>query len=154
MKTPILKGLMQRLILLGTSAKTASWKARRPYVKEMHCLILKHLPEGQGSAGTLSRDGGAGACHFCTLLPFCLLWDGAPIPPFKICKNVKLVRYMCQYASTCLPCQSLWKGMSQSGTLLWIHAAKHSRYIQSIQGMPCLWAKGNLCIWAPQVWKN
>lgn len=86
MRTPILKGLMHRLILLGTSAKTASWKAHRPYVKEMHCLILKHLPEGQGSAGTLSRDGGAGACHFCTLLHFCLPWDGAPIPPFKRCK--------------------------------------------------------------------
>ena len=39
----------------------------RPYVKEIHWLSLKYLPEGQGSVGTLSGEGGSGGFHFCTL---------------------------------------------------------------------------------------
>lgn len=41
----------------------AIWKAPKPYVKEIHVLIWKLQPEGQGKAGILSRTK-AGGSHF------------------------------------------------------------------------------------------
>lgn len=61
------------LLLMGSHAdslaprpntKASVCKAMRLYVKKIHLLILKHLLEGQGPVGTLSRDGGAGGHHF------------------------------------------------------------------------------------------
>ena len=51
-------------------------------------------------------------------------------------QNAKLTKCVCQYLSTHLPSQSLWKDMPQSGTLLWTHVTKASRCIQNAQVMP------------------
>lgn len=153
------RGLMHRLNTLCTSAKTVGWKAPRPYVKDIHRLILKHLPEGQGSAGTLSKDGGASACHFCTLLPCwcCLHWNGAPIPPFKIRKMpnsagvcASIPALICLAKACVRACPSLVISCGSK-------PPKPAGAFRTHKGCPlntCFWAKGNLCIWSPQVWNN
>lgn len=54
-------------LVLGFSAKAATREVPVLYEKDIHLLILKHLPDGQGQVGTFFRDGGAGEHHFCTL---------------------------------------------------------------------------------------
>lgn len=58
-------------LTLEPSIKTAVWKAHRPYVKEIHLLILKHLLEGQEPIGTLSGNRSDSGCHFCVLCLSC-----------------------------------------------------------------------------------
>lgn len=61
-----LKGSQAVSFAPGPSAKEAICKVPGLYVKQIH-LLIQDLLEGQGIAGTLSRGGGTGKHHFCTL---------------------------------------------------------------------------------------
>lgn len=52
-----LKGLTCRLTCLGAQHKAVVWKVPSLFVKEIHLLILKCLPEGQGHVRTLQNGG-------------------------------------------------------------------------------------------------
>lgn len=62
-----LKVLTRRLTCPGTQHKNGRLEVPRPYVKEIHWVSLKCLPEGQRSIGALSLAKGTGAHHFCSL---------------------------------------------------------------------------------------
>ena len=52
------------------STEKKQWSKRHlDYVKEIHLITLKHLPNGWGIAGTLSRVGGTGEHHFFCIPP-------------------------------------------------------------------------------------
>ena len=61
-----LKGPCIDSVIQGPSTKAVVWIVPRPYVKEIHLFILKHLLEDQGPLWTLSRDRSAGEHHFFT----------------------------------------------------------------------------------------
>lgn len=62
----LLKDLCKNSIILSTQHRAAAWKVPEPY-EETHWLILWHLPEGQRSGGTFSKDGRVGRHCFCRL---------------------------------------------------------------------------------------
>lgn len=67
MESLLLKNWCADSLTLALSPQRAIWKVPRPYVKEIHLLILKHLPEGHKLAETLSRAGRASGWHLCAL---------------------------------------------------------------------------------------
>lgn len=67
MEISVLKGSWADSFAQGPSEKASVQKVPRPYVKECHLILLKHLLESQEPAGTLPRDRDAGGCHFCSL---------------------------------------------------------------------------------------
>lgn len=58
------KGFVCRLTGPEIQGKSSCLKVPRPYGENTHLLILKCLPEGQGTVGTFSRHRSAGRCHF------------------------------------------------------------------------------------------
>jgi len=65
----LLKDLCKNSIILSTQHRAAAWKVSEPY-EETHWLILRHLPEGQRSGGTFSKDGRVRRhcfCKFCDI---------------------------------------------------------------------------------------
>ena len=52
----LLKGLHKDSLAPAPSAKTPFWKVPKPYVKEIHLLVLKDLLERQKFVGMLSAD--------------------------------------------------------------------------------------------------
>ena len=81
---------------LSVSPKGSSLEVPGLYENEIHWLILEHVPEGQGSGETFSRDRSAGGHHFFTLLP--PSWPGAGRYHFCHSPPASLIPYI-QYSS-------------------------------------------------------
>lgn len=70
----LLEGSCADSLAPGPSTKTPIWKAPKPYVKKIHLLILKYLPEKQENVGTFSRNINTDGDHICNLILLDKCW--------------------------------------------------------------------------------
>ena len=62
--TLLLKSMSTNSLTLSCSAEAAIWKLPGLCMKEIHWLILGHVPEGQGSVGMFSGERSTSGSHY------------------------------------------------------------------------------------------